>query len=111
MTIPSNMVRLDTIEKLEQAIENSRVHPVLLFKHSRTCGISAGVMSEAISGVDATVNLVLVQDDRHISNEIAKRTGIRHESPQAIVIKDGEVVYHASHFDITTDDIHARLGR
>ena len=105
------MVRLDTLEKLEEAIENSRVHPVLLFKHSRTCGISAGVMSQEIAGVEAPVNLILVQDDRHISNEIAARTGIRHESPQAIVIKDGEVVYHASHFDITADDIHAGLGR
>jgi len=105
------MVRLDTIEKLEEAIENSRVHPVLLFKHSRTCGISAGVMSQEISGVEAPVNVVFVQDDRMISNEIARRTGIRHESPQAIVLKDGEVVYHASHFDITADDIHAGLGR
>jgi bacillithiol system protein YtxJ len=105
------MVRLDTIEKLEEAIENSRVHPVLLFKHSRTCGISAGVMSQEMTGVDAPVNLVLVQDDRLISNEIARRTGIRHESPQAIVLKDGEVVYHASHFDITAEDIHAGLGR
>ena len=105
------MVRLDTIEKLEEAIENSRVHPVLLFKHSRTCGISAGVMSQEMAGVEAPVNLILVQDDRHISNEIAARTGIRHESPQAIVLKDGEVVYHASHFDITADDIHAGLGR
>ena len=111
MTIPANMVRLDTIEKLEEAIENSRVHPVLLFKHSRTCGISAGVMNQEIAGVDAPVNLILVQDDRHISNELAARTGIRHESPQAIVLKDGEVVYHASHFDITADDIHAGLGR
>jgi bacillithiol system protein YtxJ len=111
MTIPANMVRLDTIEKLEEAIENSRVHPVLLFKHSRTCGISAGVMSQEIAGVEAPVNLVFVQDDRLISNEIARRTGIRHESPQAIVLKDGEVVYHASHFDITADDIHTGLGR
>jgi len=105
------MVRLDTIEKLEEAIENSRVHPVLLFKHSRTCGISAGVMSQEIAGVEAPINLILVQEDRHISNEIAARTRIRHESPQAIVLKDGEVVYHASHFDITADDIHTGLGR
>lgn len=111
MTIPANMIRLDTIEKLEEAIENSRVHPVLLFKHSRTCGISAGVMSQEMAGVEVPVNLVLVQDDRLISNEIARRTGVRHESPQAIVLKNGEVVYHASHFDITADDIHAGLGR
>ena len=108
MTIPANFTRLDTIDKLETAISNSRVHPVLLFKHSVTCGISASVFRE-VAEVETPINLVVVQDDREISNEIARRTGIRHESPQAIIIKDGEVVYHASHFDITSGDLAERL--
>ena len=103
------MTRLDTIEKLEAAIENSRIHPVLLFKHSITCGISANVFRD-VAGVEAPINLVVVQDDRPISNEIARRTGVRHESPQAIILKDGEVVYHASHFDIRPDDLHSQLS-
>ncbi|MFN6963319.1 MAG: bacillithiol system redox-active protein YtxJ [Pyrinomonadaceae bacterium] len=109
MTIPANMNRLDTIEKLEQAISNSRTHPVLLFKHSVTCGISASVFRD-VSGSDAPLNVVIVQDDREISREIERRTGIRHESPQAIILHNGEVVYHASHFDITADDIASRLA-
>ena len=59
--------------------------------------------------VDADINLIIVQTDRHVSNEIARRTGIKHESPQAIVLKDGEPVYHASHYDITIEDLNEHL--
>ena len=44
------------------------------------------------------------------TNEIARRTGIKHESPQAIVFKDGEPVYHASHYDITIEDLKEHLS-
>ena len=106
--IDSNLIRLDTLDKLEAAIEESRIRPVLLFKHSTSCGISTGVF-RYVTGVDADINLIVVQTDRHISNEIERRTGVRHESPQAIVIKDGEAVYHASHYDITVEDINEHL--
>jgi bacillithiol system protein YtxJ len=52
---------------------------------------------------------VVVQHSRSVSNAIAERTGIRHESPQAILLKGGEVVYHASHYDVTAEDIEAGL--
>jgi thioredoxin 1 len=99
---------LDTLDQLEAAIEESRMRPVLLFKHSTSCGISSGVMRE-VTAVDADINLVVVQTARDVSNEIERRTGIRHQSPQAIVIRDGEAVYHASHYDITADDIRVHL--
>ena len=108
MTSP-NLIKLDTLDKLQSAIEESRIRPVLLFKHSNSCGISAGVFRE-VSMVDSEINIVVVQTDRHISNEIARRMGIKHESPQAIVMKDGEAVYHASHYDITADDINTHLN-
>lgn len=100
----ANFIELNSIEKLEQLFEESNAKPVVLFKHSVTCPISAGVYHE-VSGVQADVNLVVVQTARHISNEIAAKTGIRHESPQAIVLKNGRAVYHASHYDITAEDI------
>jgi bacillithiol system protein YtxJ len=105
----ANLIKLDTLDKLQAAIEESRVRPVLLFKHSTSCGISSGVFRDVIT-VEADVNLVVVQTDRHISNEIERRTGIRHESPQAIVLKNGEPVYHASHYDITPEDLITHLG-
>lgn len=101
--------KLDTLQKLEAAIKESRVRPVLLFKHSTTCGISSGVIRE-VTAVDADINLVVVQTARDVSNEIARRTGVRHESPQAIIIRNGEAVYHASHYDITRQDIEQHLN-
>ena len=108
MTSP-NLIKLDTLDKLQAAIEESRIRPVLLFKHSSSCGISAGVFRE-VSLVDSEINIVVVQTDRQISNEIERHTGIKHQSPQAIVLKNGEAVYHASHYDITADDINTHLN-
>ena len=106
--IDTNLNKIDTLHKLEAAIEESRIRPVLLFKHSTSCGLSSGVFRD-VSMVDGDINLIIVQTDRHISNEIERRTGIKHESPQAIVLKDGEPVYHASHYDITVDDLNRQL--
>lgn len=100
----ANFIELNSIEKLEKLFEESNKKAVVLFKHSVTCPISFGVYQE-VAEVEADVNLVVVQKARHISNEIAGRTGIRHESPQAIVIRNGKAVYHASHYDITAQDI------
>ena len=104
----SNLVELNTLDKLQAAIEESRIRPVLLFKHSTSCGISAGVFRD-VKMVEADINIVVVQTDRHISNEIERHTGIKHESPQAIVLKNGEAVYHASHYNITLEDLNEHL--
>ena len=100
----ANFVKLDSVEKLEGLFEESHEKPVVLFKHSVTCPISAGVYQE-VSRVSADINLVVIQSSRHISSAIAEKTGIRHESPQAIILKNGKPIYHASHFDVTAKDI------
>lgn len=97
--MPAKFIDLDSAEKLDALFNASHRRPVVIFKHSTSCGISAGVYRE-VEAVDADVNLVVVQRNRDISNEISHRTGIRHESPQAIVIANGSPVYHASHWDI-----------
>jgi len=97
--MPAHFIALDSIEKLDQLFTSSHRQPVVIFKHSTSCGISVGVYRE-IETVNADVNVVVVQRSRNISNEISRRTGIRHESPQAIVISNGTPVYHASHWDI-----------
>jgi bacillithiol system protein YtxJ len=83
--------------------------PVLIFKHSNSCSISSTVY-EDVSTVDSEIYLVVVQDARAVSNEIASRFGIRHESPQMIILRNGKVVYHASHFDITSAEIESNLS-
>jgi bacillithiol system protein YtxJ len=85
---------------LEQLLSRSHDAPVVLFKHSTTCPISAAAYKQ-MSKVENEVSLVVVQRARDVSSEIASRTGIQHESPQAIVLRNGEAVWAASHFDIT----------
>lgn len=87
-------------DALEHLLARSHDAPVVLFKHSSTCPISAAAYRQ-MSQVLTEVSLVVVQRAREVSSEIAARTGIRHESPQAIVLRNGEAVWTASHFDIT----------
>jgi bacillithiol system protein YtxJ len=104
----ANFIELNSIDKLEELFEKSNETPVVLFKHSVTCPISSGVYHE-VSEVEADVNIVIVQKARDVSNVIAGKTGIRHESPQAIVLKNGKPVYHASHYDITAADVEKSI--
>ena len=89
---------------LEQLLARSQNEPVILFKHSTTCPISASAYKQ-MSQVEGDVSLVIVQRARDVSNEIEARTGIRHESPQTIVLRNGEAVWNASHFDITSEAV------
>lgn len=94
----------DTAE-LEPLIERSHKSPVVLFKHSTTCPISAAAYRQMRHVSDADVWLIVVQRARDVSKEIEARTGVRHESPQILVLKGGEVVWSASHFAITSDAV------
>ena len=93
---------------LDDLFARSDEAPVLLFKHSTTCPISAHAYRE-MSRLDATatppVALVIVQTARPVSNEIAQRTGVRHESPQTILLRRGRPVWTASHYDITAAEV------
>jgi bacillithiol system protein YtxJ len=107
---------LSTAAELDAAVAASAGRPLLLLKHSLTCGTSAyaheefeDFLSEAGPPVDACV--VHVQSGRAVSNAIAERFGIRHQSPQLFLIVDGRVVWHASHHRITRREIAAALDR
>ena len=101
---------IHTTEELDDLFEKSNQQSVILFKHSTTCPISHGVHRE-VSNADADINLIVVQTARNVSAAVAERTGIRHESPQAIILKDGAAVYHASHYDITAADLENQLKK
>ena len=59
--------------------------------------------------MDARYAMVTVQTDREISNAVATRLGIRHQTPQAIVVKDGRAVWAASHFHVNATEIRKAL--
>ena len=106
--MPANFIKLESIDSLDRLFDESFERPIVLLKHSTTCGISSGVYRE-VGLVASDVNVVVIQTHRDISNAIATRTGVRHESPQAIVLRKGKPVYHASHYDIEAEHIEANL--
>jgi bacillithiol system protein YtxJ len=98
--------KLLTLEDLERALAESTHRPVLLFKHSLTCPISARALRELESYLERadprlSANLIIVQEARPVSDEVAIRLGLKHESPQAILLRDGRPLWKASHMEIT----------
>ncbi len=104
----ANFIEVHSSEELDEVFQKSKEQPVVLFKHSLTCPISAGVYRE-VSGVNSDIYLIVVQYARNVSNLLAEKTGVRHESPQAIVLKNERAVYYASHYDVTAEDLDKSL--
>lgn len=91
--------QINTIDQLDSLFERSKSEPVVIFKHSNSCGISSHVL-EMASEIDGELNVIVIQQNRDLSNEVATRTGYTHQSPQAFVLVNGKPVYHATHYGI-----------
>jgi len=90
---------IDDRAALDSLITDSNQKPVIVFKHSNACSISSKAYRE-MEKVQADVNILVVQSARDVSRELANLTGVRHETPQVIVLRDGKAVWNASHFDV-----------
>ena len=99
----NSFFRIDDHATLESLLTDSTKKPVIVFKHSNACSISARAYRE-MEKVDG-VNILEVQSAREVSRELANRTGVRHETPQVIILRDGKAVWNASHFDVTAADV------
>ena len=66
-------------------------------------------MEKLATDADLPIYEVVVQDARTLSNEIAERLDIRHETPQVIVLRDGKAVFHASHRRVTAEAVRTSL--
>lgn len=109
--------RIAATTTAEDLIQASRTQLVLVFKHSLTCPISHAAFREfeqflaSRPANDAVrYELIEIQNARPASNAVAERTGIRHESPQALLLEDGKVRWHASHWDITRSSLGRAIG-
>lgn len=97
--------------EIDNLLEKSLEAPVWVFKHSLTCPTSAAAWSQYQSFVAArpedgtTYALIEVQRARPASAAVAEKTGVRHESPQALLFRDGQVAWHASHWKIRKDTL------
>jgi bacillithiol system protein YtxJ len=99
--------RIDSIPALDELIERSKNQTVWVFKHSLTCGISSSAWAEFrrfatdSSSEDGTIYAIIeIQNARMVSNAFAERTGVRHQSPQAVLLREARVAWHASHYQI-----------
>ena len=93
---------------LESLIERSKQQPVLLFNYDPYCGVNAAARREVI-GLDAEIAVVDVDENHELGQLVARRTGVRHESPQMILLRDGKAVWSASHFNITAGSVRKAL--
>ncbi|MBC8756214.1 bacillithiol system redox-active protein YtxJ [Kordia sp. YSTF-M3] len=96
---------LTNVDQLDTIVEESKTQPVAIFKHSTRCGISRMVIKQFESSYDLEENQMKVYyldllNYRPISEEIAAKFQVWHESPQLVVLKNGVTVAHASHSQI-----------
>ncbi|MCL8007429.1 bacillithiol system redox-active protein YtxJ [Gelidibacter japonicus] len=103
-------INLNSMEQLDGIVEKSKTKPQFIFKHSTRCGISRMVINRfkndyQISGNEADLYYLDLLDYRAISNAIADRFQVMHQSPQLVIIKNGVAVAHESHSGINNIDM------
>jgi bacillithiol system protein YtxJ len=106
-----NWNKLTSEEQIDQVILESAAKPVLLFKHSTSCSISSMSLDRLLRNwkpedFDKITPYYLdLLAFRNLSNLVAERFGIPHESPQVLLIQNGKVTYHESHYGISYAEI------
>ncbi|MFN4145697.1 MAG: bacillithiol system redox-active protein YtxJ [Runella sp.] len=111
-----NWHTLTQIEQLEQIKQESQQYPILIFKHSTRCSISAAALGrfernwkhEAVGDLKPYFLDLIAY--RNISNAIAEMYDVVHESPQVLLIHQGQCVYDTSHFDISFEALSKQLN-
>ena len=109
-------IELKSMEQLDEIEKISEEKTVAILKHSTRCGVSRMVlrMFESDYNLDESEPVELYFLDlisyREISNEIAGRFKVHHESPQLIVLKNKEVVHHSSHQSISAEKLATYVG-
>ncbi|CAM1362214.1 Bacillithiol system protein YtxJ [Tenacibaculum sediminilitoris] len=105
-----NWIPLTSLNQIKEIKELSKNEPVGIFKHSTRCGISSMVIKRFESSFDEELKDFKVYyldllSYRDVSNEIGYTFQVLHQSPQLLVVKNEEVITHASHYDIAHIDL------
>jgi bacillithiol system protein YtxJ len=101
-------IHLTDEEQLKQIISKSQIRPQVIFKHSTRCSISSVALQrlqKVSQPSDIDFYFLDLLSYRGLSNKIAQEFNVPHESPQALVIRDGQCVYEESHMGISMNDI------
>ena len=95
------MKRIKSIEVWRELLEKSKEQPFLLFKFSLTCLSSLSAKKELQSlETELPIYMVVVQMDRQVSNAVENDLGVKHESPQLLILKGGKGIWQATHYQI-----------
>lgn len=108
-----NWIPLTDLGQLNEIMELSHQQPVAIFKHSTRCSISRMALKQFENEFDlegsVTPYFLDLLNHRDISQEIAARFEVYHQSPQLLLIKEGKSVYDASHSDIDAVELKGRV--
>ena len=102
---------LNTVNDLDAVAEASQNGPVLLFKHSLTCPISARAQEQFTGMTGAPRYALAVQYAGDVSEAVAERFGTEHASPQLLVIDKGEVTLELTHAQVKAEAVEAFLSK
>jgi|SRR6185295_14064208 len=101
------------LEEIDRLSYNPEIKGVLLFKHSTRCSISSMALNRLERNLKVSDSLPIylldLLDHRSVSQHIAERYQIEHQSPQVLLIKDGKCIYNSSHSEINASDIQSAV--
>nr|WP_315134105.1 bacillithiol system redox-active protein YtxJ [uncultured Flavobacterium sp.] len=108
-----NWIPLTDLGQLNEIIELSNEKPVAIFKHSTRCSVSRMALKQFENEFNSPDSVETYFLDliayRDVSNEIATRFQVVHQSPQLVLIKEGKSVYNASHSDIDAQELKSKI--
>jgi bacillithiol system protein YtxJ len=110
-----NWEKLTDASQLNQIKTDSTEKPIIIFKHSTSCSISRMVLDRLTRNwkdeemKSADFYFLDLLSYRDISNQIAYDFGVRHESPQVIIIKEGKAIYNNSHMGVDYNEISKQI--
>lgn len=111
----NSWIHLTEEKQLDELVNLSNDNPVFIFKHSTTCGISAQAIENLEIATKNTDKKILfyyldLLKFRSVSNEVASRFEVHHQSPQIILLKNGKVIFTTSHHKIRTNTLSESLS-
>lgn len=106
----ANFCPITTTEELDNVFTTTDGRPQVVFLDDPWCPISAAARRQ-MKRLDGVVRTIDVSQRSDLTRQLAARTGIRHESPQAIVVNGGVAVWNASHSRISSQAIAQAIAR
>jgi len=108
-----NWIPLNYLGQLDELVAFSDQKPAVIFKHSTRCSVSRFALKQFEKEFDledkVDAYFLDLLEYRDISNEIANRFNVYHQSPQLLLIKEGKSVYDVSHDEIDAEELKGKL--